>query len=171
MSATDGPRTSMATPGTAQTGGGNEQGSTFDRDDVGAARQVVVNMSVGSLLMHEARRRVVTRMFGVPGEDQSFLVTVVLLGAAATVVGGVVVRALPRPAGVDLAMGGAVVNTGFSGIAGPPSAGMPLAGAVIAFAVLVHSLRPAAAETVREIRRVGRGVGAVLGEVYGVHRG
>ena len=169
MSATDVPLASMATPGTVQPGG-HEQGRAFDRDEVGGARLLIIDMRVGSLLMREARRRVVTRMFGVPVEGQSFLVTVVVLGAAATVLRGVVARPLRRPSGSDLAIGGAVVNTGLRGIAGPPCANIPLAGALIGAAVLAHSLRPAAAESVREIRRLAHGVGTVFGAVFFVPR-
>jgi hypothetical protein len=169
MSATDVPLASMATSGTVQTGG-HEQRRAFDRDDVGGARLLIIDMRVGSLLMREARRRVVTRMFGVPVEGQSFLVTIAVLGAAATVLRGVVARPLPRPSGTDLAIGGAVVNTGLRGIAGPPSANIPLAGALIGSAVLAHSLRPAAAESVREIRRLARGFGTVFGAVFFVPR-
>jgi hypothetical protein len=169
MSATDVPLASMTTPGTVQTGGRKEQGRAFDRDDVGGARLLVIHTRVGSLLMREARRRVVTRMFGIRAEGQSFLVTIIVLGAATTVLRGVVARP-PRPSGTDLAIGGAVVNTALRGIAGPPSANIPLAGALIGSAVLAHSLRPAAAGSVREIRRVAGGVGAVFRAVFGVRR-
>lgn len=167
MSATGGSRASMATPGTVQTGGRKEQGSAFDRDDVGGARLLYVDMRVRSLLLREARRAVVTRMFGIPREDQSFLVTIILLGAAATALRGLVVRPLPRPSGADLAIGGAVVDTALRGIAGPPSSNMPLVGPLIAFAVLSRSLRPAVAGSVREIRRLPRAFGAVLGVRHG----
>jgi hypothetical protein len=171
MSAPAGPRASMAAPVTVQTDDHKQQGSTFVRDDVGGARGLFVNMRVASILMRYARQRVVTRMFGVPAEDQSSLVTITLLGAVATVVGGVVVRPLPRPSGTDLAIGGAVANTGLRGIAGPPAASIPLAGALIAFAVLSHSLRPAVAGTVGEIRRAAHELRAVFGWVLGSPRG
>jgi hypothetical protein len=110
-------------------------------------------------------------MFGVPAENQSVLVTITLLGTVATVLGGVMARLLPRPSGADLGIGAAVVNTGLRGIAGPPSASMPLAGALIAFAVLWHSLRPTVAGVVHEIRRLAHGLRAVFTNVFGFPRG
>jgi len=155
----------MSATVTAHPNGRTEQGSAFHPDDIGGARLVFVNMRVGSILVRYARQRVVTRVFGIPEENQSLLVTITLLGTAATVVGGVVVRLLPRPSGTDLAMGSAVFNTGLRGLAGPPAGHIPLAGALIAGAVLVHSLRPAAAESVREIRRLAHGSRAMVGRV------
>jgi hypothetical protein len=81
--------------------------AAFDREEVGAARQVFVDMSVQSLVLGEARRRVLTRMFGVSGDDQSLLVTMLLIGSVATVLRGVVVRPWPRPSGAVAAIGGA----------------------------------------------------------------
>jgi hypothetical protein len=154
MSTTVGPRASTATPVTVQTDDHGQQGPRSVRDDVGDGTSMFVNMRVASILVRYARQRAVTRMFGVPAEDQSSLVTLTLLGTVATVGGSVVVRLIPRPSGTDLAIGGVVANTGLRGIAGPPAAGIPLAGALIAFAVVAHSLRPAVAETVRETRRM-----------------
>jgi hypothetical protein len=167
VSATDGPRASTTTPFDSR----KEHGSAFDRDEIGGATQLVVNMRVGSLLMRHARRRVVTRMFGVPEEDQSILVSITLLGAAATVVGGVAMRRLPRPSGTDLAIGGAMANTGLRGIAGPPANNIPLAGALIGIAVLSHSLRPAVSGSVRNVRRTAHALRAVVAEIYGFPRG
>jgi hypothetical protein len=144
-----------------------EQGSAFDGDDVAGARLLFVDMRVRSLLLREARRAVVTRMFGIPREDQSFLVTIIVLGSAAAAVRGLVVRPLLRPSGGDLAIGGAVVDTVIHGIAGPPSRVVPLAGPLIAFALLARSLRPAVAGSVRGSRGLARGFGAVLGVRHG----
>jgi hypothetical protein len=171
MSATDGPRASMATPGIVQTGSRTEDGSAFERDHVGGLSQLRVRMKVVSLLTGYARRRAVTRTFGVPAENQSFLVTITLLGAVATVVGSVVARPWPHPSGTDLAIGGTVVNAGLRGLAGPPSSNVPLAGGLIAFAVLSRSLRPAAAASVRDIRRLAHGSRGVITAVLGYPSG
>jgi hypothetical protein len=132
-------------------------------DDPGLARLALIDVRVRSVLVGEARRRVVTRMFAVPGEEQSLLVTIILLGAAATVLRGLVARPLPHPLGGDAAIAGAVVNTALRGIAGSPSRTMPLAGGLIALAVVSHAVRPAVAGSIREIRRLPREVAAVLG--------
>ena len=137
--------------------------AAFDRDQFGEARMAFVDVRVRSLMVREVRRRVLTRMFGVRGEDQSFLVTIILLGAAAAVLGDLVSRPLPRASGADAAIGGVVVNAALRGIAGSPSQAMPLAGALIAGAVLSHSVRPTVAEIVHEIRKFPREFEAVLG--------
>ena len=114
----------------------------------------VVDMRVAALLAGNARRRVVTRVLGLPAEDQTFLVSLAVLGGAATVLAGFAARPLPRLTGRDLAMGGAVVNTGLGGLAGPPSAAVPLAGALIGFALLAHSVRPTLARSAHGVVRL-----------------
>lgn len=39
------------------------------REEVGGARQFVTDRRVEALLVGEARRRAVTRAFGIPGDD------------------------------------------------------------------------------------------------------
>src|SRR3954462_601014 len=85
----------------------------------GHATLALVDVRVRSLMVREARRRAVTGVFGVPAEEQSLLVTLVLLGAAATVLRGLVPGHLPHPHGADAAVGGVLVNAGLRGIAGP----------------------------------------------------
>jgi hypothetical protein len=134
-------------------------------DDVGVTRMMIVDVGVRSLLMGEARRGAVTRVFGVPAEEQSLLVTMILLGAAGTVARGLA-PALPRPSRTHAAVGGTVANTALRGIAGAPSATVPLAGGLIAFALLSHSLRPAVAGTVHELRALAHGIGSAFGVRY-----
>jgi hypothetical protein len=166
MSATDAPRAPIATPGTVQTGVREEQAVPLNRAEPGVATELFVDVRVRSLLMGEARRRLVTRMFGVPREDQSFLVTMIVIGAVATVLRGFAPRPLPRASGAEAAMGGAVLNATLRGIAGAPSRNMPLAGALMGFAALSHSLRPAVAGSAREVRALARGVRAAFGARY-----
>ena len=134
-------------------------------EDVGVARMAVVDVGVRSLLIGEARRRAVTRVFGVPADEQSLLVTMILLGAAGGVVRGFA-PALPRPSRLHAAVGGAVANTALRGLAGAPSATVPLAGGLIAFALLSHSLRPTVAGAVHEIRARAHGIGSAFGVRY-----
>jgi hypothetical protein len=159
--------TSTATPGRVQTGARQEQGEAFNRDEVGGAKLLFVDVRVRSHLMGEARRLVVTRVFGVPREDQSFLVTMILIGAAGTVLRGFAARPWPHPSGADAAIGGSLLNATFRGIAGAPSQTIPLAGALIAFAVLSRSLRPAVAGSAREVRALARQARAAFGDRYG----
>ena len=129
----------------------------------GDATLALVDVRVRSLLMREARRRAVSGVFGIPAEEQSFLVTLLLLGAAATVLRGLVPGHLPHAQGADAAVGGAVVNTALRGIAGAPSSAMPLAGGLIALAMVSHSVRPSLAVCVHEICKLPREFEAVLG--------
>jgi hypothetical protein len=138
-----------------------------NRDDVGGVTLLLRDMRMRSLLVGEARRRVVTGMFGVPGGDQSVLVTVILLAAAATGVRGIVARPWPRPSGVDAAIGVSVGNTALRGIAGPAARNMPLAGALIAVAVVSHALRPAMAGSIHEVHVLERGLRRAFGARYG----
>jgi hypothetical protein len=138
----------------------------MSQNDDGVARMLFVDVGVRSLLIGEARRRAVTRVFGIPPEDQSLLVTLILLGAAGTVARGLAPGPLPRPSRTHAAVGGTLVNTTLRGIAGPPSATVPLAGGLIAFALLSHSLRPTVAGAIHEVRAFAHGIGTAFGVRY-----
>ena len=141
-------------------GGPDPQANSVNQ--IGVAPSLLGDARVASLLMADGRQRVVTRVFGVPREDQSFLVTVILTGAVVTVLRGLVPRPWPRPSGSDAAIGGSVFNATFGGIAGAPARSMPLAGALIGFALLSHSIRPALAGSAREVRALAREARAAL---------
>jgi hypothetical protein len=149
------------------TGVREEQGAPLNGDDVHGAALLFVDMRVRSLMMRQARHGAVTRMFGVPRADQSFLVTMILIGAVAAVLRDLTPRPWPHPTGADARIGASLVNVAFRGIAGAPSRNMPLAGGVIAFAVLSHSVRPAVAGSAREVRALTREVRAAFGARYG----
>jgi hypothetical protein len=137
----------------------------MSQSDDSVARMVFVDVGARSLLLGEARRRAVTRVFGIPAEDQSLLVTMILLGATGTVVRGLAPR-LPRPTGTQAAVGGTLLNTTLRGIAGPPSATVPLAGGLIALAVVSHSLRPTVAGVVHELRTTAHAIGSAFSGRY-----
>jgi hypothetical protein len=134
-------------------------------DDSGA-RMLLVDVGVRSLLIGEARRRAVTRVFGVPADEQSLLVTMILLGAVGTVARGLAPRQFPRPSRTHAAVGGTLMDATLRGIAGAPSAGVPFAGGLIAVALLSHSLRPAVAGALHEVRAFAHGIGTVFGVRY-----
>jgi hypothetical protein len=138
----------------------------MSQNDDSATQMLFVDVGVRSLLIGEARRRALTRVFGAPPEDQSLLVTLILLGAAGTVARGLVPRQLPRPSRIHAAVGGTLAHTAMRGIAGPPSATVPLAGGLIAFAMLSHSLRPTVAGAIHEVRAFAHGIGAAFGVRY-----
>jgi hypothetical protein len=166
MSATDAPPASMAMPGTLQTSARHGQGAAFNAGDLGVARMLFVDIRVRSLLMGEARRRAVTRVFGVPSDDQSLLVTMILLGAAGSVVRGFAPRPWPRPSGVHAAVGASLLDAMLRGIAGAPSRNVPVAGGLIALALLSRSLRPAVVGSAREVRALAHEMRAAFGARY-----
>ena len=121
------------------------------RNEVAGAGQFVADRRVEALLVGEMRRRVVTRTFGIPRDEQSLLVTIILAGSVATALGGLVARPLPRPSGVDALAGGAVLNAALGAMAGT-SRTAPLAGGLITFAVVAHALRPVMSGSARRGR-------------------
>jgi hypothetical protein len=143
-----------------------EQGEALHRDEPGLATMLYTDFRVRSLLLGEARKRVATRAYGVHRDDQSFLVTAILIGAAATALRDLAPRPFPRPSRTGAAIGGSMVNAALRGIAGEPSRTMPLAGALTAFALLSHSLRPAIAGTAREVHGLARELRAAFGARY-----
>lgn len=121
------------------------------------------DLRVWSLLAGEARRRSITRVFGVPGDEQSLLVTVALLGAGAAVLRSLVPPIPVHPlSGSDLAIGGSLVNATLRGVAGAPAQAMPLAGLLIAFAVVGHATRPAIEGVVRDVKAAARATHAAF---------
>jgi hypothetical protein len=95
---------------------------------------IFVDVGVRSLLLSKARRSAVTRVFGVPAEGQSFLVTMILLGSVGAVARGLAPGSFPRPSRMHAAIGGSAVDTAVRGIAGAPSKHVPFAGGLIVFA-------------------------------------
>ena len=147
---------------------------TTNGDELGGTRQLVsdVHSAAGDvrlayLLADDVYEHAVTRVFGVPGEQQTFLVKVIMTGAVVTVLGGYVSQLpLIRPSGADTAMAGGVLNAALRGIAGAPSGTMPAVGALIGFAVLVRSIRAVAAGSSRDVHAVAH----VAHARYGHHR-
>jgi hypothetical protein len=121
------------------------------RNEVAGAGRFVADRRVEALLLGEARRRAVTRTFGIPADEQSLLVTVLMAGSVATVLGGLVARPLPHLSGADAAFGGAVINATVGAVVGTSRAA-PVAGGLITFAVVAHALRPVVAGSARRGR-------------------
>ena len=128
------------------------------RNELAGAGRFYADRKVEALLLGEARRRVVTRMFGIPGEEQSLLVTMLLAGSVATVLGGLVARPVPRPSRGDAVIGGAVLNVSIGALAGVSARTAPLAGGLIAFAVVAHAIRPTMAASADQGRAFMHGL-------------
>ena len=132
----------------------------------GVATMLYVDLRARSLLLGEARKRVVTHAFGIPRAEQSFLVSAILIGAAATVLRDLAPRPRHWPTRGDAAIGGSLANAALRGLAGEPSGAMPLAGALIAFGLLSKSLRPAIVGSAHEVRGLTRELRAAFDARY-----
>jgi hypothetical protein len=143
------------------------QGSETHRGEPGVGTMLFVDLRARYLLLGEARKRVVTRAFGIPRAEQSFLATAIVIGAAATVLRDLAPRPWPWPTRTDAAIGGSLANAALRGIAGEPSAAMPLAGALIAFGLLSKSLRPTIVGSAHEVRSLSRDLRSFFGARYG----
>lgn len=152
MNVIDAPLSSTVRPADVQTGA-RQTGTVANREQLAGARlfasdveHVVCDARLAFLLVDHAWEGVLARVFGVPRENQSVLVKVLMTGALATVAGGYVARLpLTRPSSVDTAVGGSVLNATVRGLAGAPSRSIPAAGALITLAVLRRSIRSALA--------------------------
>jgi hypothetical protein len=122
------------------------------RSELGGARLFASDVRLVLLATAELRGHVLTRVFGIPRNQQSALVSVIAIGALAT--GARALVRLPRlglqPALPDLGIGACVLNTAVRGLAGARSAEIPAAGALIVGAVVAHSLRPILRPLLRE---------------------
>jgi hypothetical protein len=120
----------------------------------GFARLFFGDAGIVLLLLNNARHRLVARLYGV-SRDDSNLVTVVAIGSAAVAVHGTAarVRSIRRyPSGPDTAIGAAVLRETALGIAGEPSRTVPFFGALVTFALVGTSCRPALRGVVRTTR-------------------
>jgi hypothetical protein len=130
--------------------------------EVHGAKSSSGDVRVGALLLGEARRRAVTRLFGIPAADQSLLATAILGGSVAAVLRGMVPGPLPRLSGGDALIGGSILSATLRGVIGEPSRTVPFAGGLIAVAVVSHSLRPAVARSAREVSALAHRAPAAL---------
>jgi hypothetical protein len=82
-----------------------EQGEALHRHDPGLGSMLYTDLRVRSLLLGEARKRAATRAFGVHRDDQTLLVTAILIGATATALRDLAPRPWPRPSRTGLRSG------------------------------------------------------------------
>lgn len=116
-------------------------------------------------MLNEALQRAVTRVFGVP-RDSSSLVTLIVIGACARALHRVAaapgtqvrkVRSSPTVVS-DTMIGADALKETLDSVAGHPSRDTPSAAALIVFAVLAHSFRPAVEGSLRAVGESIRGV-------------
>jgi hypothetical protein len=126
-------------------------------------------------LLNERRHRIMAAVFGVSRENSN-LVTLFAIGASATGIrrafaasGRHVRRIRSSPTRVgDTMIGGAVAKETVDSIAGHPARDAPSAAALIAFAVAVHSLRPAAQRSLHAARQSLRRLAAAAQSLKGI---
>jgi hypothetical protein len=130
-------------------------------------RLLVGDLIILFRLLNQVRHRALARAFGVSAEG-STVVTLIAIGAVARAVHRVLAaprtqvrkaRSSPTFAG-DTMIGTAAFKETVDSIAGHPTRDTPFAAALIAFAVLAHSFRPAVAGLLRALRESARAVAA-----------
>jgi hypothetical protein len=117
----------------------------------------------------ETRRRLVTRVFGVPREG-TFLVTMIALGAAADGLHGATARAIKAkatPSVGDTFIGAVVVKEAVAGITGSRASDRRFVGALIATAVVAKSAKPVLERSLRSAQTRTRRTQATLRRLYG----
>ena len=127
-------------------------------ESVGGGRLLVSDCRVAFLLLDEARRRVIERVFGVP-RDTSFLVTIVALGTLAEAVHRKVAGAMSIPGSPsigDAVVGASVLRESVHWISGEQPGESPLLGTLVTIAVLGAIARPAAAGSFRGVKAASR---------------
>jgi hypothetical protein len=117
----------------------------------------------------ETRRRLVTRVFGVPKEG-TLLVTLIALGAAADGLHGAkakAIKAKATPSVGDTFIGAIVVKETVAGITGSAASDRRFVGALIASAVVAKSAKPVLEGSLRRARAQTRRTQATLRRLYG----
>ena len=131
--------------------------SADQRSQSGGTRMLLVDLRGALLLLNEARCRTVERMFGV-SREQVDLTTLVALLVAAEQIHRRSQRLKPgRRASVsDFAIGAGALRESIYGVAGPASSDKPLAGTLIAIAILGGLLRQPVVKSVHGMRSSSR---------------
>jgi hypothetical protein len=138
-------------------------------EDVSGARRFLGDTLIAFGVLNEARHRTMAAVFGVP-RDGSNLVTLIAIGAFARALHRIAaaprtqarkVRSSPTAVG-DTMIGTAALKETLDSVAGHPSRDTSSAAALIVFAVLAHSFRPAVKGS---LRAVGESVRGVIAEV------
>ena len=137
-------------------------------EHVSGTRRFLGDAIIAVRVLNEARHRAMAAVFGIP-RDGSNLVTLIVIGACARALQRVAaaprtqvrkVRSSPTVVG-DTMIATAVLKETVDSVAGQPSRDTSSAAALIVFAVLVHSFRPAVE---RSLRAVGESVRGVIAE-------
>lgn len=157
-------RTPAATPaqlaGVAATGAG--------APTAGGTKMLLVDLRGALLVLNEARCRTVERVFGVR-RDQVNLTTVIALLLVAEQARRRAERLKPprRASVADVAIGVGALRESVYGVAGPASRDTPLAGSLIAIAVLGGLVRPPVVRSIHGMRASSRRMHTIFLGRYG----
>lgn len=134
-------------------------------EGVSETRRFFGDAIIAIRVLNETLQRAVTRLYGVP-RDSSSLVTLIAVGAVARALQSIAaaprtqarkLRSSPTAAG-DTMIGTAALKETLDSVAGHPSRDTSGAAALIVFAVLAHSFRPAIEGSIRAVEESVRGV-------------
>jgi hypothetical protein len=168
MGATDVPPNSIPPPAREHRDVAHER-EVIREELFGGARLLVADTSAVSLLLNQARIRLIVRLFGISGPG-SGLVTIIALGLAAETAHRKLARALAIPRAPHLgeaALGASALTESARWIAGPGIGDFPLFGPLLLFAVAGHLMRPALRSTVHGVRGFAHQAHADLDHRYG----
>ncbi len=109
-------------------------------------------MTAALLVLEDARRRLLVRLFGVPRDDQ-LIITLILFGIAAEALRSkaVAIAKAPGPSAPSDLMGAAAFNEGAHWVAGESSRDTPLLVPLVAFA-LIAKYHPVVTGSIRAVR-------------------
>ena len=138
------PVTSTATPTPVE----QLTGARLFASDV---HHVARDARLGFLFADNALEHVAARVFGIPREQQSLLVKILVTAAAARVAGSYVARLpLIRPARADVVLGGSALGAAVRGLAGAPAQSIAGASVLVGVAVVAGSIRAVMAGSTRD---------------------
>ena len=121
----------------------------------GGIRLLLADARVVTLLLDDARRRTMERLFGIPREEDSVLITLIALAMLGRALQSRTPKRPARPTVSDAAIGFGALREAAYDVAGPWSRESPGFGPLLAFALLGASTRFVARGTTRRARAVG----------------
>jgi len=145
------------------------QRGALNGDRGGGARLLVTDAGVGFLLVNEARRRLVERIFGV-SSDQTVLVTLIAAGLLAQALHARATQAIGPPsvpALGDVAIAAGVAKDVGHEIAGDWSRDFPGFGALVAVVVLGTLFRPVLRWSFRDLKAAAHRTRIMFEHRYG----
>jgi hypothetical protein len=136
-------------------------------DDASAGRLLLSDIRTSFLIANEARHRIISRLFGIPREQENLLTLVAALMMAEAIRERFhrLQETPPLPSFGDGMLEAMSINEALCTVAGPASRQTPMMGALIALALVGHGLRPTVAKALHDLRS-----SAQFGAVHFHHR-